>query len=97
MKKTEYIPTPIEFTGTNLPPNLYELAEIIAENVHEVWFKNRRNQGLTYGTELNVIKKKTPCLRPYKEISNSEKLFDRETAFSTLLSITKFGYKIVKQ
>ena len=52
MEKT-YIPQPIDTTEVQLPEELNQLAEQISKNVHEVWAKNRMDQGWTYGEERN--------------------------------------------
>lgn len=96
MENKKYTPKPIDVSANNIPEELLALAEVLAENVHEVWAKYRIEQGWTYGAERDDVNKKTPCLCNYSELDESEKLFDRETAFSTLKLITKLGYKITK-
>lgn len=92
MKK--YIPQPIDTDNVDLPQSLLNLAEQIAENVHETWAQARIAQGWSYGEKRDDDKKETPCLVPYSDLPESEKQYDRETALSTLKLITKLGYKI---
>ena len=75
-KKEEeiYIPKPIDTTDVSLPEELKLLAEQIAENVHEVWSEGRIKDGWTYGPARDDAAKKHPCLLPYGELSESEKL-----------------------
>ena len=68
-----YIPQPIDTNGVVLPEELIQLSEQIAENVHEVWAKNRMEEGWTYGEQRNDILQQTPCLIPYKELPEEEK------------------------
>ncbi|MGM9763134.1 MAG: RyR domain-containing protein [Candidatus Cryptobacteroides sp.] len=96
-KKSEYIPNPIDVSGIVLPPELNDLAELMAKNVHEVWAQTRISQGWTYGEERNDGKKTHPCLIPYEELPESEREYDRNTAFSTLKLIAKLGFKIGKE
>ena len=42
-------------------------------------------------------KKTTPLLVPYEELPESEKEYDRNTAFETLKLIEKLGYSIQKR
>ena len=79
-----------------LPDNLADLAELLARNVHEVWSQTRMAQGWTYGEERDDQRKRHPCLIPYDELPESEKLFDRNTSQQTLKLIMKLGFRIVK-
>lgn len=91
-----YRPNPIDTSTINLPSDLLELTEKIAENVHEVWSQNRINDGWKYGEFRNDAKKETPCLVPYNELPEGEKEYDRNTALETLKLIIKLGYDIKK-
>lgn len=91
-----YNPNPIDTSSINLPSNLLELTEKIAENVHEVWSQNRIKDGWKYGEVRNDERKETPCLIPYNELPESEKEYDRNTALETLKLIIKLGYEIKK-
>lgn len=74
MKK--YIPRPIDTSDVVLPKNLLNLAEKLAENVHEVWAENRLSQGWTYGETRDDVNKQTPCLLSYKDLPESEKAYN---------------------
>ena len=91
-----YNPNPIDTSTINLPNDLLELTEKIAENVHEVWSQSRIKDGWKYGEVRNDARKETPCLVPYNELPESEKEYDRNTAFETLKLIIKLGYDIRK-
>lgn len=92
-----YKPNPIDTSKVELPDDLLELTEKIAENVHENWSIGRIASGWVYGETRNDEKKTTPCLVPYSELSDSEKEYDRVTALQTLKSIVALGYKISKE
>ena len=96
VEKVGYIPKPIDASGVVLPEELNELMEKMSENVHEVWAKNRMDQGWTLGEKRDDEKKTHPCLVPYSELPEIEKDYDRDTAISTLKFIIKSGYKIRK-
>ena len=91
-----YIPAPVNLEGEELAPDLTELMEEIAENVHEVWAEGRIRAGWTYGPVRDDAKKQTPCLVPYAQLPEEEKEYDRQTARATLLLIQKKGYTIRK-
>ena len=79
-----------------MTPELLELTETIAANVHEVWAAGRLAEGWKYGAERNDTEKRHPCLVPYNELPESEKEYDRNTAMETLKVIMKLGFKIEK-
>ena len=92
-----YKPNPIDTSKIQLPEDLLELTEKIAENVHDNWSVGRIAEGWTYGEARNDAKKTTPCLVPYSELTDSEKEYDRVTALQTLKLIVALGYKISKE
>lgn len=92
-----YEPKPIDTSDVRLPEELVALTEKIAENVHDVWAAGRISEGWVYGTKKDNEKKTTPLLIPYSELPESEKDYDRNTAFETLKLIKKLGYQIIKE
>lgn len=97
MNKNNYMPQPIDTKDVVLPEELNALAEEIAKNVHEVWSEGRMKDGWTYGEERNDVKKHHPCLVPYEDLTETEKVYDRNTSQETLKLIIKLGFKIVKE
>ncbi len=91
-----YRPNPIDTSEIELPADLCELMEKIAENVHENWAAGRIAQGWTYGEKRDGEKKTTPCLVPYDHLTEEEKEYDRKTAMETLKLIAYLGYRIEK-
>ena len=92
-----YNPQPIDTSNVELSPELRELAEKMAENVHDVWAKTRIEQGWTYGPVRNDAEKKHPCLAPYDQLPEEEKVYDRNTSIETLKFIIKAGFVIRRQ
>ena len=91
-----YNPKPIDTSSITLSDDLLELRELIANNVHDVWASQRINEGWTYGEKKDSDLKQTPLLVPYEELPESEKEYDRKTAYETLKLIIKLGYRIEK-
>ncbi len=91
-----YTPKPIDTSGIELPKEITELTEKIAENVHENWAVERIADGWIYGEKRDDEKKTTPCLVPYGELPEREKDFDRVTAMESIKTILALGYKIEK-
>lgn len=92
-----YEPHPLDLSDVELPEELTELREAIAENAHEVWALGRKNLGWTYGPERNDTLKQTPDMVPYSDLTEEEKSFDREMAINTIKLLKKLGYKIYKE
>lgn len=94
--KKNYVPQPMDTSDVQLPEELSELIELMSKNVHEVWAKNRLDQGWVYGENRSDALKHHPCLIPYEELPEVEKDYDRDTALGTLKLIMKLGFKISK-
>ena len=94
-KQDKYTPKPIDTSDIQLPEELNELAEQLAKDGHDVWAQARMEQGWTYGEKRDDQLRKHPCLVPYEELPESEKLYDRNTSQQTLKLIMKLGFRIV--
>lgn len=89
-------PNPVDTSQVELSEDLLELTERMADNVHDVWAKTRIEQGWTYGLERNDAEKKHPCLVPYDQLPEEEKVYDRNTSLETLRFIVAEGFEIVR-
>ena len=94
MKTNNYTPQPIETSAIRLPEELNPLVEQIAKNVHEVWSAGRMADGWKYGAKRDDAEKTHPCLVPYEELPESEKEYDRKTAFDALRLAKKLGFNV---
>ncbi|MBQ6997248.1 MAG: Ryanodine receptor Ryr [Oscillospiraceae bacterium] len=92
-----YKPKPIDTGAVELPQELIDLTEQLAENVHENWAAGRIADGWTYGEKRDDEKRTTPCLVPYAELTEEEREYDRHTALQTLKMILALGYTIEKK
>ena len=91
-----YRPKVADTSNVELPAELMLLAEQMAENVHDIWAATRMEQGWTYGEERNDALKQHPCLIPYGELPEEEKVYDRNTSIETLKFILAKGWRISK-
>lgn len=90
--------TPQEHNAsTHLSADIISLAEQMARNVHDTWAAERMRQGWTWGAQRNDELKHHPCLVPYDELPEEEKVYDRNTSLETLRFIISQGYRIVKE
>ena len=92
-----YNPKPIDLSDVVLDEDLSELREAIAENAHEIWAVERQSKGWTWGPKRDDEKKHNPCMVPYSDLPDSEKLYDREMAMQTIKLLKKLGYDLVKR
>lgn len=92
----EYEPHPIDLSDVEISDDLIELREAIAENAHEVWAYNRKQEGWTYGPERDDTKKLHPDMIAYNQLPESEKLYDREMAMNTIKLLKKLGWELRK-
>lgn len=95
-----YEPHPINLDEIDLNSDIEDLIEPIAENLHDIWAQSRMDEGYRYGPENNSDPNNGPLtnkdLRPYSELPDSEKEYDRKMAIGTLKLAARLGFKIVK-
>lgn len=53
MQPNGYKPAPLDLSAITLTPKMEELVDLLAENTHNLWAKERIQQGWTYG--LNEV------------------------------------------
>ena len=91
-----YEPKPIDTSGVELPEELAELRELLAENSHDHWALQKMSQGYEYGPETSDALKTHADLIPYSQLSESKKEYDRRSAMETLKGILALGFRISK-
>ena len=91
-----YRPAPIDTSKIELSPEVRRLTEVLSRNAHEVWAQERIAQGWHYGPDRNDSRKEHPCLVPYEDLPESERVFDRNTALETLKVLLALGYRLTK-
>ena len=93
-EKMPYMPKPIDTSNVTLPQELYPLIETLAEHNHDIWAQERMKSGWMYGEQRDDLKKTHPDLVPYRDLSESEKEYDRKSAVGVLKAIIALGYSI---
>lgn len=89
-----YTPQPIDTSTVEVPENLLQLTERLAENAHDNWAVLRIKDGWTWGRERNDAAKEHPDLVPYDKLPESEKEYDRQAAMETVKAIMALGHRI---
>lgn len=89
------MPNPRIFGMDKLPAEITGLMEKLAENIHEIWAWQKMKEGWTFGETLDRNSKEHPSLKPYSELDESQKAYDRNTAMATMGFVLDEGYSIV--
>ncbi|MBI3267923.1 MAG: hypothetical protein HYZ53_02795 [Planctomycetes bacterium] len=89
-----YEPRPIPTSRIDVPPDLRELTERLARNVHDLWALGRMKEGWRFGRRHDRTRRRRPDLVPYEELPESERAYDRTTAMETLKAILALGYRL---
>lgn len=95
--QSNYEPHPLNLEDVKIEPELLELQEAIAENAHEVWAKERKKNGWSYGPERDDAKKLHPDMLPYNLLPEGEKEYDRQMAINTIKLVKKLGWELKKK
>lgn len=93
---TPYQPQPLPTESIQLDADLLALTELLAQHAHDVWAKQRMEDGWTWGPKRDDTHKKHPCLIRYEELSEQEKQYDRLAALETLKAIRALGWQVTK-
>ncbi len=94
LQSNGYKPSPLDLNNVVLSAKLEELVELLAENTHNVWAKERIRTGWTYGVCENTLQKRHPYLLPYDKVDNVIKKANRETSLDTVKTLLAYGYII---
>jgi len=96
VRPTRFKPSVVDTSSVTLPSELQAVVELLAENTHNVWARQRLLDGWSYGRKRDDVGKKHPCLIAYDELPEEEKEYDRHTAVETLKVALKLGYQLVR-
>ena len=96
MRTKRFLPSAIETSGVQLPADVQQLVEMLAENSHNVWAQQRLADGWKHGRKRDDEKKRHPCLIPYEKLPEHEKEYDRKSVVETLKVALKLGYQLTR-
>ena len=68
---------------------------MLSANIHDVWALQRIAEGWSWGPQRDDGHKQHPDLKPYCELDDTEKEYDRKTVTETLKTIQLLGFKIL--
>lgn len=90
--KNGYVPNPTLVPIEDLPKFIKDEIENMAENIHEVWSIQRMAEGWLFGETFDLMAKKHPSLKPYAELDESQKEYDRNTGLATISFLMNEGF-----
>lgn len=94
MQANGYKPSPLDLNAVSLTPKLEELVDQLAENTHNLWAKERIQQGWTYGLNEDSENYRSPHLVPYSKVDEAIKKANRDTASETVRTLLVYGYNL---
>ncbi|HEY9645110.1 MAG TPA: TRAFs-binding domain-containing protein [Chroococcidiopsis sp.] len=89
-----YKPEPIDTSAISLPADLRKLADLLARNSHDIWVKERLDQGWVYGPQHDPIRRINPYLVSFADLPDSEQQSRRITVSETLKTMMALNYSI---
>jgi len=89
-----YEPKSPDLTGVQIPADLINLVEQLAEITHDNWVRQRLADGWRHGQYRDDLHKEHPCIVPYEDLPESEKEYDRKISLGVVQAILALGYRI---
>lgn len=89
-----YDPNPIDTSDVQLDEEVAKLAARLAVNAHEIWARQRIEEGWSYGPRRDDDAKEHPCLVPYDDLPESEKEYDRVMVTEAIKGAIALGFTI---
>ncbi|XP_069116591.1 ryanodine receptor-like isoform X2 [Argopecten irradians] len=94
LQSNGYKPTPLDLAAVDMDPTMENLVDMLAENTHNVWAKDRIKHGWTYGWQEDPHTKRNPHLVPYSKVDDNIKKANRETANQTVRTLLAYMYSL---
>lgn len=94
LQSNGYKPAPLDLGAIILTPRMEELVDQLAENTHNLWAKERIQQGWTYGLNEDPDLHRSPHLVPYSKVDDAIKKANRDTASETVRTLLVYGYNL---
>ena len=92
LQSNGYKPAPLDLSAIELSAKMEELVDLLSENTHNLWAKERIGQGWTYGLNEDSDRKRSPHLVPYLYVDDAIKVANRNTASETVRTLLVYGY-----
>ncbi|KAH0631540.1 hypothetical protein JD844_005911 [Phrynosoma platyrhinos] len=94
MMSNGYKPAPLDLNHIKLTPAQNTLVDKLAENGHNVWARDRVQQGWTYSVLQDIKNKRNPRLVPYSLLDERTKKTNRDSLREAVRTLIGYGYNI---
>uniref|UniRef100_A0A670J4K8 Ryanodine receptor 1 n=1 Tax=Podarcis muralis TaxID=64176 RepID=A0A670J4K8_PODMU len=94
MMSNGYKPAPLDLNHIKLTPAQNTLVDKLAENGHNVWARDRVQQGWTYSVVQDIKNKRNPRLVPYSLLDERTKKTNRDSLREAVRTLIGYGYNI---
>lgn len=92
-----YIPHPEYVAHIQLPDSLAPLTEMLAENAHDIWAKDRLAEAeKAKGKKKAINPYDDPFMKPFAELANKDRKTDYTSALHTIKLLYKLGFVVKK-
>jgi hypothetical protein len=92
-----YKPNPIDTSDVVLTDEIIKIAELLAKNTHEIWAKNKIEEGYSYGEVTDDYQKTHNSLVPYELLPDSKKEYDFNISLEYIKVLIKIGFQIERR
>ncbi|KAM9848015.1 LOW QUALITY PROTEIN: ryanodine receptor 2-like [Aulostomus maculatus] len=89
-----FTPIPVDISKVELPHQMEDIREKMAENTHELWVMDMIELGWTHGTVRDEGKRHEPCLVEFSKLPEQERNHSLQVAQNTLRTLLAFGFHI---
>ncbi|CAB1343728.1 unnamed protein product [Coregonus sp. 'balchen'] len=89
-----YRPAPVDLSHVTLSPAQEAVVELLAENDHNVWARDRIRQGWTYSSHQDVKAKRSPHLVPYSLLDERSRQSGRDSVREAVCTLLSYGYSL---
>lgn len=94
MQGNGYKPAPLDLSAITLTVKMEELVDLLAENTHNLWAKERIQNKWTYALNEDPDLLRSPHLVPYSKVDEAIKKANRDTASETVRTLLVYGYNL---
>ncbi|KAM6956587.1 ryanodine receptor 2-like [Aplochiton taeniatus] len=88
-----YCPAPIDLSAVVLTQTQETVVDLLAENDHDLWARDRIKHGWTYGAQ-DIKARRSPHLVPYRLLEERSRTAGRESVREAVCTLLAYGYSL---
>ncbi|CAJ1067174.1 ryanodine receptor 2 [Xyrichtys novacula] len=89
-----FTPTPVDISKVVLPPQLEDIRDKLAENIHELWAVDKIDLGWMHDSVRDEVKRHDPCLVDFSRLPEHERNQILHKAQDTLRTSLALGFHV---